>query len=172
MAAKSKGQKDQLKKRFGVSDAENPILDICVDANQFDAELVKLCKSDVSEFLGKHVESEKCIYQQGTLRKLSTAALELGAIKMTIPEHDTILLSQAIASCTLLIPPSLKSSTRVTISAAIYGSAVSVVHKCTTTCSFVEKTASVVVEGCDTSINRLVFVHIGLMLCTVTTSIA
>ena len=37
--------------------------------------------------------------------------------------------------------------------------AVSVVHKCTTTCSFVEKTASVVVEGCDTSINRLVFVH-------------
>eukprot|EP00731_Ephydatia_muelleri_P026681 Em0018g781a len=152
------------------------------------------------------------------LSKLSTAALELGAIKMTIPEHDTILLSQAIASCTLLIPPSLKSSTRVTISAAIYGSAgnwsilgrfrtfessyctvqvlepekaipqgcilyefdcplltmvdffhvipsssvcaaVSVVHKCTTTCSFVEKTASVVVEGCDTSINRLVFVH-------------
>ena len=37
--------------------------------------------------------------------------------------------------------------------------AVSVVHKCTTTCSFVEKTASAVVEGCDTSVNRLVFVH-------------
>ena len=37
--------------------------------------------------------------------------------------------------------------------------AVSVVHKCTTTCSFVEKTASVVVEWCDTSVNRLVFVH-------------
>ena len=30
--------------------------------------------------------------------------------------------------------------------------AVSVVHKCTTTCSFVEKTASAVVEGCDTSV--------------------
>ena len=26
-------------------------------------------------------------------------------------------------------------------------------------CSFVEKTASAVVEGCDTSVNRLVFVH-------------
>ena len=37
--------------------------------------------------------------------------------------------------------------------------AVSVVHKCTKTCSFVEKTASAVVEGCDTSVNRLVFVH-------------
>ena len=37
--------------------------------------------------------------------------------------------------------------------------AVSVVHKCTRTCSFVEKTASAVVEGCDTSVNRLVFVH-------------
>ncbi|KAL5506294.1 hypothetical protein EMCRGX_G007908 [Ephydatia muelleri] len=62
----------------------------------------------VSEYLGKHVESEKCIYQQGTLHKLSTAALELGAIKMTIPERGTILLSQAIASCTLLMPPSIK----------------------------------------------------------------
>ncbi|KAL5479301.1 hypothetical protein EMCRGX_G022804 [Ephydatia muelleri] len=48
------------------------------------------------------------IYQQGTLRELSTAALELGAIKMTIPECGTILLSQAIASCTLLMPPSIK----------------------------------------------------------------
>ncbi|KAL5474464.1 hypothetical protein EMCRGX_G026414 [Ephydatia muelleri] len=161
--------KKKLKKRFGVSDATNPILDLCVDANQstpfealhilllglykcesfnsiiraknifsnkhspskdiatnfgveesirnicsgisdkFGAELVELYKSDVvSEYmyLGKHVESEKCIYQQGTLRKLSTAALELGAIKMTIPERGTILLSQAIASCTLLMPPS------------------------------------------------------------------
>ena len=86
--------------------------------------------------------NQKCIYQQGTLCKvcmwlycdikqplvllcfmqLSTAALELGAIKMTIPERGTIL-SQAIASCTaLLMPPSIKSSTCVTISAAIYGS--------------------------------------------------
>ncbi|KAL5467080.1 hypothetical protein EMCRGX_G031258 [Ephydatia muelleri] len=91
---------------------------------QFGAELVKLYKSDdESEFLGKHVESEKCIYQQGSLRKLlSTAALELGAIKMTIPERDSILLSQAIASCIMLMPPSMKSSTRVTISVAIYGS--------------------------------------------------
>ena len=39
--------------------------------------------------------------------------------------------------------------------------AVLVVHKCTTTCSFVEKTASAVVEGCDTSVNRLVFGLIG-----------
>ena len=54
--------------------------------------------------------------------QLSTAALELGAIKMTIPERGTILLSQAIASCTLLMPPSYKSSTHVTSSAAIYGS--------------------------------------------------
>ena len=54
--------------------------------------------------------------------QLSTAALELGAIKMTIPERDTILLSQAIASCIMLMPPSMKSSTRVTISVAIYGS--------------------------------------------------
>ena len=37
--------------------------------------------------------------------------------------------------------------------------AVSVVHKCTTTCLFVEITASAVVEGCDTSVNRLVFAH-------------
>ena len=36
--------------------------------------------------------------------------------------------------------------------------AVSVVQ-CTMTCLFVEKTASAVVEGCDTSVNRLVFVH-------------
>ena len=34
---------------------------------------------------------------------------------------------------------------------------VSVVHKCTTTCF--EKTASAVVEGCDSSINSLVLVH-------------
>ena len=54
--------------------------------------------------------------------QLSTAALELGAIKMTIPERGTILLSQAIAGCTLLMPPSIKSSTCVTSSAAIYGS--------------------------------------------------
>ena len=54
--------------------------------------------------------------------QLSTAALELGANKMTIPERRTILLNQAIASCTLLMPPSIKSSTCVTSSAAIYGS--------------------------------------------------
>ncbi|KAL5473709.1 hypothetical protein EMCRGX_G028236 [Ephydatia muelleri] len=58
------------------------------------------------------MKSEKFIYQPGTLRKLSTTALELGTIKMTIQGRSTILLSQAIASCTLLMPPSLKSSTR------------------------------------------------------------
>ena len=45
------------------------------------------------------------------------------------------------------------------IPSSSFCAAVSVVHKCTTTCSFVEKTASAVVEGCDTSVNRLVFVH-------------
>ena len=34
MAARTKGQINELKKRFGVSDATNPILDLCVDANQ------------------------------------------------------------------------------------------------------------------------------------------
>eukprot|EP00731_Ephydatia_muelleri_P038418 Em0755g1a len=90
--------------------AEDSIRNICSGiSDKFGAELVELYKSDVmSKYLGKHVESEKCIYQQGTLRKLSTAALELGAIKMTIPERGTILLSQPIASCTLLMPPSIK----------------------------------------------------------------
>eukprot|EP00731_Ephydatia_muelleri_P011754 Em0006g648a len=93
---------------FGV---EESIRNICSGiSDKFGAELVELYKSDVvSEYLGKHVESEKCIYQQGTLRKLSTAALELGAIKMAIVERGTVLLSQAIASCTLLMPPSIKS---------------------------------------------------------------
>ncbi|KAL5468894.1 hypothetical protein EMCRGX_G030040 [Ephydatia muelleri] len=190
---------------------EESIRNICSGiSDKFGAELVELYKSDVvSEYLGKHVESEKCIYQQGTLRKLSTAALELGAIKMTIPEHGTILLSQAIASCTLdfilyksanissqeigllsggfrtgessyciiqLLEPETAISqgcildefdcpllTMVDFFCVIPSSsvcaAVSVVHKCTTTCSFVEKTASAVVEECDTSVNRLVFVH-------------
>ncbi|KAL5491388.1 hypothetical protein EMCRGX_G016668 [Ephydatia muelleri] len=90
---------------------EGSIQNICSGiSDKFGAELVELYKSDVvSEYLGKHVESEKCIFQQGTLRKLSTAALELGAIKMAIVERGTILLSQAIASCTLLMPPSIKS---------------------------------------------------------------
>ena len=43
------------------------------------------------------------------IMQLSTAALELGAIKMAIPERGAILLSQPIASCTLLMPPSIKS---------------------------------------------------------------
>eukprot|EP00731_Ephydatia_muelleri_P038916 Em0987g1a len=91
--------------------AEDSTRNICSGiSDKFGAELVELYKSDVmSKYLGKHVESEKCIYQQGTLRKLSTAALELGAIKMTIPERGAILLSQPIASCTLLMPPSIKS---------------------------------------------------------------
>eukprot|EP00731_Ephydatia_muelleri_P014947 Em0008g667a len=83
---------------------------VCFNLDHLLNGLVELYKSDVvSEYLGKHVESEKCIFQQGTLRKLSTAALELGAIKMAIVERGTILLSQAIASCTLLMPPSIKS---------------------------------------------------------------
>ena len=45
--------------------------------------------------------------------QLSTVALELGAIKMTIPERGTILLSQAIASCMLLMPPSIKSCNHI-----------------------------------------------------------
>eukprot|EP00731_Ephydatia_muelleri_P014299 Em0008g19a len=91
--------------------AEDSTRNICSGiSDKFGAELAELYKSDVmSKYLGKHVESEKCIYQQGTLRKLSTAALELGAIKMTIPERGAILLSQPIASCTLLMPPSIKS---------------------------------------------------------------
>eukprot|EP00731_Ephydatia_muelleri_P033385 Em0028g60a len=187
---------------FGV---EESIQNICSGiSDKFGAELVELYKSDVvSEYLGKHVESEKCIYQQGTLRKLSTAALELGAIKMTIPERGAILLSQPIASCRLLMPPSMKSCNQFcchlwicrklvysgevselvkvptvlssflnqkqlfhkavylmkydcplltmvdfcVIPSSSVCAAVSVVHKCTTTCSFVEKTASAVVEG-------------------------
>ena len=243
---------------------------------RFGAGLVELYKSDaVMEFLGNHVESDKSIYKPGTLRKvctcmckysgmiftqalfmqLSAKALELGAIEMTIPGRGTILLSQAISTCKLLMmPPSIKLSTPVTSSAAIYGSggwlinvgdfvlyksanssavrlrvcvclkdcvkvftqqeiglfwggfrtsessycvvqivvepdavipqldefdcplltmvdffrvipstsvrtAVSVVHKCSTTCSFVEKTTPAVIEGCDSTVNRLVFVH-------------
>ena len=34
LAARTKGEKDKLKKSSGVSDAENPILDLCIDANQ------------------------------------------------------------------------------------------------------------------------------------------
>eukprot|EP00731_Ephydatia_muelleri_P036582 Em0284g2a len=46
MAARTKGQINELKKRFGVSDATNPILDLCVDANQtpFEALLLGLYK--------------------------------------------------------------------------------------------------------------------------------
>ncbi|KAL5471430.1 hypothetical protein EMCRGX_G029548 [Ephydatia muelleri] len=72
--------------KFGV---EESIRNICLGiSDKFGAGLVELYQSEVvPKFLGKHMKSEKSIYQPGTLRK-------------------------AIASCTLLMPPSLKSSTR------------------------------------------------------------
>ena len=43
---------------------------------RFGAELVELYKSDVvSECLGKHVESEKCIYQQDPAQRMSVTVL-------------------------------------------------------------------------------------------------
>ena len=53
----------------------------------------------------------KCLSDLLYIMQLSTAALELGAIKMAIPERGTILLSQAITSCcTLLMPPSINTA--------------------------------------------------------------
>ena len=50
--------------------------------------------------------------------------------------------------------------------------AVSVDHKCTRTCSFVEKTVSAVVERCDNPSTDLCLYMIGQTLCTVTACIA
>ena len=85
-------------------------------------------------------ESSYCIIQ---LLEPETA-IPQGCI---LDEFDCPLLTMVDFFCVI---PSTSVCTAVC-------TAVSVVHKCTTTCF--EKTASAVVEGCDSSINSLVFVH-------------